>query len=146
MIGLRIADLARIELGALGTSVVSVPVGPGHADVMRVGGRAQACLLIGLAPFEVAGCLGLIAGAALAAGRGFRRDREAEIPWVAAVSRLELAVAVADPLAIGLAVDGMLATVRPRLEVLGPDGVVSASQGLPAAGFALALGLRARFR
>jgi hypothetical protein len=146
LVGLRIDGVLRLDLGALGTSTVAVPLDGGRADITLVGGRAHGCLVTGLAPIELAGCVGVAAAAALAAGRGFLRNHSTEIPWVAGLARLEVSLTIADPLTIGLAFDGLFGLVRPRLDVLGPDGISSDSRVLPAASIAIAVAARARFR
>lgn len=131
----------RLRAGAIGTQRVGAAIGHGAADVMLLAGRFDGCFGRVAAPgLLLGGCVGVLAGAVLAQGRGFVPSRSPDVPWVAAAPRAELRWRPWDALALTLAVDGSFAIVRPKLDVDDGAGTVIASRSAPAAGLAVAVG------
>jgi len=130
----------RLELGFLLSAEHTSALGAGESRLQLVGGRAHACLGWPSAGLELAGCAGIGAGAALAQGDGYFEDRQAEMPWVAALLRAALRYPAGSWLSGRIAVDGLLNLLRPELQVEGQAGPTDADPTFPL-GAALSLEL-----
>ena len=145
-LGLEIDRALRLRVGALASSIAALALGAGAVEAGLVLGRVDACLLAPLGSFEVDGCVGVLAGAVLAQGRGYAVTHSVTLPWVGLATRVEGALWLAEALAMTLAADGLFALLPARFDALGPEGTASDARTLPVGGVTVALGVRVRFR
>jgi hypothetical protein len=140
-LALHVAPGVRVRAGVLATQRVGAALAHSAVEMSLLAGRADGCYAARLDPnVALGGCVGALAGAALAGGRGFAVDRSAEVPWIAAAARFEVRWTPWDLLALSAALDGFFALVRPRLELTDGFGSVLDARTLSPAGVAIALG------
>ena len=130
----------RLRGGVVATQRLGTAIGHGAAEMTLVAGRIDGCYAPAVTDgLLLGGCVGALAGALLAEGRGFAYVRTTEIPWIGAAARAELRWLPASALALGLAVEGLFSIVRPRLDVGDGAGGVLAARSLPPAGLGVVL-------
>ncbi|MBC8073377.1 MAG: hypothetical protein IAG13_33970 [Deltaproteobacteria bacterium] len=110
----RILDLS---VGALVLSSGREAIGDGSAVFSAVAGRFDVCAGPPWPRLRPRGCVGVIAGAALAAGQGFETDRTARLPWVAIPFGVDLEINLAPRIDLVIGIEGVPAVVRPTFEV-----------------------------
>jgi hypothetical protein len=93
----RILDLGA---GALALSSGREALADGSAVFSAVAGRFDVCAGPPWRRLRPRGCVGLIAGAALATGDGFELDRTARLPWVAIPFGVDLEIELVPRLAL----------------------------------------------
>jgi hypothetical protein len=148
LVGARMVLEGAFEVAVSGwvSSISSSALDPGRVDVQLAGARLDLCARRPIDVITLRGCVGAAGGAALGRGRDVPRERETTVAFVGALARVGLALAVTEWLALELALDGWVAILRPRFDlVLPPTGAVVQSASLPVGGGALALGLALRF-
>lgn len=117
-LGFAWREMLELGFGAMAASSGLEPVGDESATFSVAGGLAQIC---GGPPWKVVrprGCVGVIAGAAIAAGRGFMVDQTSHVAWVVIPFGADLRVRLAQRVAFTFGVDGLAAVVRPVFEAV----------------------------
>lgn len=139
----EIAWSERFEsrLGVLLTAPAEGGLDPGRVERWLVAGHAEACLARSLGAERLRACAGPAVGVLLARGHAFDRPRSTQVPWVAVTARIDARFALGAGVDLGLALEGFVPVVRPRLVVEGPAGagVVAAEDASPV-GIAVAVG------
>ncbi|MFO0631396.1 MAG: hypothetical protein U0168_00950 [Nannocystaceae bacterium] len=107
-----------ISLGVLATSSGRQRIGDGSALQSAAAARFDLCGGWSLGRVRPRGCAGVIAGAALAAGQGFERDRAIRLPWVAVPFGAHLEIRLVDRIALEFGVEGVPTAVRPRFDAV----------------------------
>jgi hypothetical protein len=134
-------DLVDVQLGALATSA-----GPQRVDeaatlsITLVAARADACVGPQLRRVRPRLCGGVLAGSALAQGRGFREDYRTTLPWVAVALGGDVRVGLGPRTALSFGLDGLVSVVRPVFDVR-EDFQVRQLRELPRFGAAIAMGV-----
>jgi len=123
-IGLDFAwrEILELGVGTVAASSGREPVGDGFATFTVIGALAQIC---GGPPWQTLrprGCVGLLAGAAIAAGQGFMVDQTSRVAWVDLPLGADLRVRLARRVAFTFGVDALVALVRPRFEAVDLQG------------------------
>jgi hypothetical protein len=121
---------AKLELGfgwreivELGTGVTaawsgSQPVGDGAATFSVVGALGQLCAGPPWQVWRPRACVGVVAGAAVAAGQGFMVDQTSRVAWVVVPFGADVRVRLARRVSFTLGIDGLAAVVRPVFEAV----------------------------
>lgn len=109
----RILDLS---VGALAISSGREAIGDGSAVFSAVAGRFDVCAGPPWPRLRPRGCVGVIAGAALAAGQGFDTDSTARLPWVAIPFGVDLEIRLARRIDLVIGLEGAPAVLRPTFE------------------------------
>lgn len=112
----RWKELVDVGAGALVHSSGAERVGEGSAVLSVAAGRFDVCAGPRLGRVRLRGCTGLVAGAALAAGRGFDEDSTTRVPWVAVPIGARLEARIAERLSFLFGVEGQAAVIRPNFE------------------------------
>lgn len=140
-------DLVDVQLGVLATSAGAQPVDAGAQSsgeatltVSLVAGRADACVGPRLRRVRPRLCGGVLAGAALAEGRGFRDDYRATLPWLAVALGGDVRVGLSARTALSFGLDGLVSLVRPVFDVR-EDFEVRQLRDLPRFGAAIGMGV-----
>lgn len=140
-------DLVDVQLGVLATSAGAQPVDAGAQSsgeatlaVTLVAGRADACVGPQLRRVRPRLCGGVLAGAALAEGRGFRDDYRATLPWLAVALGGDVRVGLSARTALSFGLDGLVSLVRPVFDVR-EDFEVRQLRELPRFGAAIGMGV-----
>jgi hypothetical protein len=106
----RILDLG---VGAIAMSSGRQRIGDGSALLSVVAGRVDLCAGPPWRRLRPRGCVGVIAGAALAAGQGFDNDYSKRLPWLAIPVGIDLEVRLAPRINLLLGVAGVPTVARP---------------------------------
>jgi hypothetical protein len=106
----RILDLG---VGAFALSSGREPIGVGSAVFSAVAGRFDVCAGPPWPRLRPRGCVGVIAGAALAAGDGYEVDKTTRLPWVAIPFGIDLEINLAPRLDLLIGIEGLPAVLRP---------------------------------
>lgn len=133
-------DLVDVRLGALGTSSGSRPAGEGTLTITLAAARADLCVGPRLRRVRPRACTGVLAGGALAQGRGFLRDYRTRLPWVAMAVGGDVRVGLGPRTALSFGLDGIVSLVRPVFD-LAEDFEVRELRDLPRFGAALGVGV-----
>ncbi|GAB5543983.1 MAG: hypothetical protein SangKO_037430 [Sandaracinaceae bacterium] len=143
---LVIGEVFELAASAWLTSVSGAELTPGRVSSQLAGGRLDVCLRRSLGAVWLRGCGGAAAGVAIGEGRDVSNGREAMVPFVGLLARLGLGVPLTDWLALELSVDGWIALLRPRFDLIDPaSGAALQSVSLPLGGGVAALGIVVRF-
>ncbi|MEX1363205.1 MAG: hypothetical protein AB1Z98_08770 [Nannocystaceae bacterium] len=110
-------SLLDLQLGVLATSAGARPIDGATLDVTLVAGRVGACVGPRLGEIRPRGCLGLLAGTALAEGRGFDRDFRIAVPWLAGTFGGDVRVGLTPRVRLSLGLEGVVTVVRPVFDV-----------------------------
>ncbi|MCA9650899.1 MAG: hypothetical protein KC501_13370 [Myxococcales bacterium] len=142
MVGLELSrkSLIDLQLGLMATSAGARPVDGATLGVTLVGGRLDACAGPRLGEIRPRGCVGMIAGTALAEGRGFSRDFRIALPWVAGTFGADVRVGLTPRLRLSFGLDGLVTVVRPVFDVQEASGARTLRE-LPRFGALFGLGL-----
>lgn len=129
------------RVGVLVTAPAEAGLDPGRVQRWLAAGHAEVCLARSLGAERMRACVGPAAGVLLARGHAFDRPRSTQLPWVAVSARIDARFPLGAGVDLGLALEGFVPIVRPRLVVEGPGGagVVAAEDASPV-GFAVAIG------
>jgi hypothetical protein len=111
-------EILEIGTGAIAASSGSQPVGDGAATFSVVGALGQLCAGPPWRVWRPRGCVGVIAGAAIAAGQGFMVDQTSRVAWVVVPFGADVRVRLARRVAFTLGIDGLAAVVRPVFEAV----------------------------
>ena len=131
-----------LRIGAFASSVGTVTVGDGSAEVLLAAGRIDTCVAATVGRLRLAPCASLASGPVIARGQGFETSHDAVIAWVAAGAGLDVRLQVTDTLALTAGLDGWLSLLRPRLRVEDSDGhALLASRSFSPVGGAVAIGI-----
>lgn len=140
-------DLVDVQLGVLATSAGAEPVDAGAQTagqasllVRLVAGRADVCVGPQLRRVRPRLCGGMLVGAALAEGRGFRDDYRTTLPWVAVALGGDVRVGLSARTALSFGLDGLVSVVRPTFDVR-EDFQVRQLRDLPRFGAAIGMGV-----
>lgn len=129
------------RVGVLLTAPADAELDPGRVERWLAAGRVEVCLARSLGAERLRACAGPAAGVVLARGRAFDRPRSTQVPWVAVSARIDARFALGAGVDLGLALEGFVPVVRPRLVVEGPAGVgVVAAEDASPVGIAVAVG------
>ncbi|MBX7077918.1 MAG: hypothetical protein K1X88_01950 [Nannocystaceae bacterium] len=107
-----------LSLGVLATSSGRQRIGDASALQSAAAARFDLCGGWAFGRVRPRGCAGVIAGAALAAGQGFERDRAIRLPWVAVPLGAHLEIRLVDRIALEFGVEGVPTVVRPRFDAV----------------------------
>jgi hypothetical protein len=133
-------DLVDLQLGVLATSAGPQPVDEATLTVTLVAARADACVGPQLRRVRPRLCGGMLAGSALAQGRGFREDYRTTLPWVAVALGGDVRVGLGPRTALSFGLDGLVSVVRPVFDVR-ENFEVRQLRDLPRFGAAIAMGV-----
>ena len=111
-------EILELGAGAIAASSGSQPVGDGAATFSVVGALGQICAGPPWRVWRPRGCVGLIAGAAIAAGQGFMVDQTSRVAWVVVPFGADVRVRLARRVAFTLGIDGLAAVVQPVFEAV----------------------------
>jgi hypothetical protein len=133
-------EILDLGVGAVAASSGSQPVGDGAATFSVVGAIGRICAGPPWRVWRPRGCVGVIAGAAIAAGQGFMVDQTSRVAWVVVPFGADVRVRMARRVAFTLGVDGVAAVVQPVFEAvtIGQQTVV---RRFPRVGLMLEAGL-----
>jgi len=133
-------EILELGTGAIAASSGSQPVGDGAATFSVVGALGQICAGPPWRVWRPRGCVGVIAGAAIAAGQGFMVDQTSRVAWVVVPFGADVRVRLARRVSFTLGVDGLAAVVQPVFEAvtITQESVV---RRFPTVGLALEAGL-----
>lgn len=106
-----------VQLGMIVTSAGPQPIEDATLDITLLAGRADVCGGPPMGRVRPRFCGGLVVGGAMAEGRGFVRDFQSVVPWVAAAFGGDLRVLLVDRLAVSFDLDGLVSLVRPVFDV-----------------------------
>ncbi len=120
-LGFAWREMLEVGFGAMAASSGLEPVGDESATFAVAGGLAQFCAGPPWKAWRPRGCVGVIAGAAVAAGRGFMVDQTSRVAWVVIPFGADVRVRLAQRVAFTLGVDGLAAVVRPVFEAVTLD-------------------------
>ncbi len=138
-------DLVDVDVGVLGASAGPQPIDQGSTlQIALVAGRADVCAGPQMRRVRPRFCGGLIAGSAMGEGRGFVRDFQVVVPWVALAFGGDLRVSLMHRLDLSFDLDGVVTTVRPVFDVREELGVRKL-RDLPRFGGMFGLGLVVSF-
>jgi hypothetical protein len=134
-----------LRLGALATHLPNFALDRGRVGITVAAGRLDLCW--GSTPTRVRlrACAGAAGGATVAAGHEFSTNFRRTIPWLAAITSLDLALHIVGPLALELRVEGVFPLQRTRIDVRSDGGQLLASQQMAPAGVVIAVGPRFEF-
>lgn len=146
-IGARVVVEHAFEVGAYAwvTSQSGADLGPGRVAAQLTGGRLDLCARRDVEIVTLRGCAGAAAGAAFGTGVEVPGARSAVVGFAGLLGRIGVAIALAEQVALELAVDGWLSIWRPRFDLVDPNGRPLVSAELPAGGAMGAVGLAFRF-
>lgn len=136
-------SLLDIELGIAGTSSGTRPLEGAVLDVALVAGRANVCAgpWVGRnKTLRPRGCVGALAGAAIAEGGGTMRNYRTTVPWIAPTFGGDVRVALGPRLRFSIGVEGVITAVRPVFQLETDSEPVTLS-AVPRVGALLGLGL-----
>jgi hypothetical protein len=139
-LGFAWRDIIDLGVGAMAASSGSEPVGEGAATFSVVGALAQICAGPPWRRLRPRGCVGVIGGAAIAAGQGFMVDATTRVAWVDLPFGADLRVQLAPRVDFTLGIDGLVALLRPEFVAVSLDEDV-AIRRFPRVGLALEAGL-----
>ncbi len=118
-------EIVDLHLGALaatsGRRTLDADQGT-SVSASLVGGRLDVCTGPWVGKVRPRACTGLVAGAAIAAGRGFVLDRTVALPWVAMALSGDVRVRLTSRLQLEFGLDGLVTAVQPGLDVESLDG------------------------
>lgn len=106
-------DRLDVQLGALVTSAGWQPVEEGTVDITLMAGRADVCAGFRVERIRPRFCGGLVAGSALGRARGYFRDFQTVVPWVAVPVGGDLRVDLTRRLAFSFGLDGLITVINP---------------------------------
>jgi hypothetical protein len=133
-------ELVDVQLGVLATSAGPRPVDDASLTIALVAARADACVGPRLRRVRPRLCGGLLAGGALAQGRGFREDYRTTLPWVAVALGGDVRVGLGPRTALSFGLDGLVSLVRPVFDVE-EEFEVRQLRDLPRFGAAIGMGV-----
>ncbi len=145
-IGPRVVVDDAFEVGGYAwvTSVSGADIGPGRVASQLTGGRLDLCARRRVDVVTLRGCAGAAAGAAFGTGRDVPGARSTTVGFAGVLGRIGIAIALAEWLALELAVDGWLSVWRPRFDLVDENERPFTSVELPAGGVIGAVGLAFR--
>lgn len=111
-------DVLDVQLGMIVTSAGPQRVEDWTLDITLLAGRADVCAGPQMGRVRPRFCGGLVAGGAIGEGRGFIRDFQTVVPWVAGAFGGDLRVGLTRRLALSFDIDGLVTVVRPVFDVL----------------------------
>src|SRR5690606_22556785 len=106
-------NLVDVQLGAMLTTAGPQAVGSGTLVVNLVAARADTCAGPAFGRIRPRACVGVLAGSALAQGRGFRDDLRTTLPWLAVAVGGDIRVALSRRVGLSFGLDGLVSLVRP---------------------------------
>lgn len=133
-------ELVDVQLGALATSAGPQPTDDATLTITLVAARADTCVGPRLRRVRPRLCGGLLAGGALAQGRGFREDYRTTLPWVAVALGGDVRVGLGPRTALSFGLDGVVSVVRPVFDVR-EDFQVRELRDLPRFGATIGMGV-----
>jgi hypothetical protein len=133
-------NLVDLQLGVLATSAGPQPVDEATLTVTLIAARADACVGPQLRRVRPRLCGGMLAGSALAQGRGFREDYRTTLPWVAVALGGDVRVGLGPRTALSFGLDGLVSVVRPVFDVR-ENFEVRQLRDLPRFGAAIGMGV-----
>jgi len=133
-------DLVDVQLGVVATSAGPQPVDEATLTVTLLAARADACVGPQLRRVRPRLCGGVLAGSAVAQGRGFREDYRITLPWVAVALGGDVRVGLSPRTALSFGLDGLVSVVRPVFDVR-EDFEVRQLRDLPRFGAAIGMGV-----
>jgi hypothetical protein len=129
-----------LRASGLVSTTADVAVREGSASVGLVAGRLDACAALRAGAARLRGCVGAAAGAVSAEGTGYPDSYSTTAAWIGPAVRFDGRWSFGSVFGLVLSLDGFIPGVKPRLDVLAPDGSVSESRTFPLAGVVLGLG------
>lgn len=115
-------------------------LGSGEIDASLAMGRVDACLGSPTTGVRLRGCVGLLAGAALAQGVGYSPSTSTSLSWLGAAVRLDTRVPLGSHFALKFGIDVIMNLQRPSFDVAATDGSTFGSVRAPAAGLGASFG------
>lgn len=106
-------DRIDLQLGAMATSAAPRAIAEGTLAVTLLAARVDLCAGPQLGRVRPRGCLGALAGNAVAQGRGFDQDGRVVLPWMAVAAGGDVRIAVHRRVALSLGLEGLLSVVQP---------------------------------
>lgn len=110
-------DRIDLQLGGLAAASSPQPVEGGTLSVALVAARADLCGGRSFGRVRPRGCVGALAGSALAQGRGFQIDGRITLPWLALAAGGDVRVGLGRWLALAFGFDAVIGVVRPAFAV-----------------------------
>jgi hypothetical protein len=117
----------RVHVSGFATPESSERFAGGDVTSRAAGGHALACLNSPIFAMIAQGCAGASAGLVHASGRGFDREFDDDMGWLAGHGRATFEIPASGPVAARVALDAWLNLVRPELRVR-RSGTEDASQ------------------
>jgi hypothetical protein len=118
-------DLVDLHLGVMaatsGRRTIDSELGTSVAASL-VAGRFDVCTGPWVGKVRPRACVGAVAGAAIASGRGFAVDRTIALPWVALALSGDVRVRLSPRVQLEFGLDGLATAVQPGLDVESLDG------------------------
>jgi hypothetical protein len=110
-------DLVDLHVGAFASSAGAQPIEDATLTVTLVAARTDLCVGPQLGRVRPRACGGVLAGSALAQGRGFLEDYRTTLPWVAVAFGGDVRVGLGPRTALSFGLDGLVGLVRPVFDV-----------------------------
>ncbi|MCA9706524.1 MAG: hypothetical protein KDK70_11795 [Myxococcales bacterium] len=110
-------DVLDLQAGVLGASAGPQPIDDATLEITLLAGHVDVCAGPTMGRVRPRFCGGVVAGSAMAEGRGFVRDFQTVVPWVAGVFGGDLRIGLTRRLALSLDLDGLVTVVRPVFDV-----------------------------
>ncbi|MFO0618620.1 MAG: hypothetical protein U0414_38870 [Polyangiaceae bacterium] len=131
-----------LRLSALATGQTTVDIGGGTADTGLIAGRLDACAVLYLKDDigRLRGCAGVVAGGVTAEGFGFDHPQAVVSPWVAPSVRADVKWSIIPMFGLVVGVEGFFPGLKPELQVVDGEGVVSHVVDFPLAGVGISFG------
>ncbi|MEM6990360.1 MAG: hypothetical protein AAF721_07685 [Myxococcota bacterium] len=130
-----------IVVGGEGLGGLPIALGGGDVGTAIAAGRVAACPSRAFGRVRPRLCVGVAAGALIAAGRNFQNDQTARLPWVAIESGGDLDVRIASRVALRVGVRAVAPLIRNNLDVRDPANAVVEAREIPSIGVAGTLGV-----
>ena len=143
---LRWKERISIDAGILAAQGGFVPLGEGRAAFTLVGMTLDLCGGETFGRLHPRGCVGLVAGGALARGRGFTVPRGDRLPWMGVTFGGDLRVRVAKRIELEFGADGLVHALQPAFDFVDEDGARQVGREFPWVGAWLTAGVVISFR
>jgi hypothetical protein len=132
-------DLVDLQVGAFASTAGPQTIDEATLSITLLAARADLCVGPQVRRVRPRACGGVLAGSAVAQGRGFRDNYRATLPWVALAFGGDVRVGVGPRTALSFGLDGLVTVVRPVFDVR-EQFEVRQLRDLPRFGAAFAVG------
>jgi hypothetical protein len=131
--------LVDLQVGAFASTAGPQTIDEATLSITLLAARADLCVGPQVRRVRPRACGGVLAGSAVAQGRGFRDNYRATLPWVALAFGGDVRVGVGPRTALSFGLDGLVTVVRPVFDVR-EQFEVRQLRDLPRFGAAFAVG------